>query len=76
MVRHPIMPYADRNPRASRFILMLAALVPMPTRAADLVRRRRKRAPAARFADIAQRAARYSAGSRIRKQAPFGVLAR
>ena len=36
MVRHPIMPYADRNPRAWRFMLMLAALVPMATLAADL----------------------------------------
>jgi cytochrome c553 len=36
MVRHPIMPYADRSPRASRFMLMLAALAPMAALAADL----------------------------------------
>lgn len=36
MVRHPIMPYADRSPRASRFVLVLAALAPMAALAADL----------------------------------------
>jgi cytochrome c553 len=36
MVRHPIMPYADRSPRASCCVLMLAAFAPMAALAADL----------------------------------------